>query len=74
MDSRARSWVKSIVWRAVGIVILGIITYWVTGDWAETTGITVIFHSIRVILYYFHERIWEGVKWGKDCTNIEIQK
>jgi len=24
-----------------------------------------LFHSIRLILYYFHERIWESIDWGR---------
>lgn len=65
MDTRTRSWVKSIVWRLIGIVILGAISYLITGSWKEMTLITVLFHSIRVILYYFHERWWERIAWGR---------
>jgi len=49
----------------IGIVILGIISYLITSDWKMMTGITVLFHSIRVILYYWHERLWERITWGK---------
>ncbi len=65
MDTRIRSWVKSITWRVLGIVLLGVISYLITGDWQEMATITVIFHLIRVILYYYHERVWERVSWGK---------
>ena len=27
--------------------------------------ITLVFHIIRIILYYFHERFWERITWGK---------
>ena len=65
MDTQVRSWVKSITWRILGIVLLGGITYLITKSWKEMATITVIFHGIRVILYYFHERVWERVSWGK---------
>jgi uncharacterized membrane protein len=65
MDTKARSWVKSIVWRIIGIVLLGGIAYAITGSWKEMTIITVLFHAIRVVLYYCHERIWERVSWGR---------
>lgn len=64
-ETHARSWVKSIVWRLIGVFILGGITYAFTRDWAETTWITIIFHVIRTVLYYLHERTWERVDWGK---------
>ncbi|HEY68170.1 MAG: hypothetical protein DRI79_01005 [Chloroflexi bacterium] len=65
MDTRKRSWAKSIVWRLIGIVLLGLISYLVTGDWKEMSVITILFHSIRVILYYYHERAWEHISWGR---------
>lgn len=65
MDSKKRSLVKSLTWRAAGVIILGLISYWITGDWKAVTGITLLFHSIRLALYYFHERMWESIAWGK---------
>ena len=64
-DTKLRSWIKAFTWRVIGIVILGGISYWLTEDWGETTIITVTFHSIRLILYYYHERLWENIKWGR---------
>ena len=29
------------------------------------TAITIVFHGIRFVMYYFHERIWEQIEWGK---------
>ena len=56
---------KSILWRVIGIVVLGTISYAITGNWKQMTLITVLFHSIRVVLYYYHERVWERIKWGR---------
>lgn len=65
LETHTRAWVKSIVWRILGIVILGAISWLVTHNWKEMTIITVIFHVVRVILYYFHERVWERIPWGR---------
>ena len=65
MDTKMRSWVKSIVWRIIGIILLAAISYLITDSWKETSIITVLFHLIRVILYYFHERVWEKISWGR---------
>jgi uncharacterized membrane protein len=65
MDTPRRSWVKSITWRAIGVVILGAISYAVTRDLGAVTLITLAFHGIRLILYYWHERLWERVTWGR---------
>jgi len=65
MDTKGRSWLKSVTWRIVGVFILGAISYAITRDWSKTTSITLIFHVVRLILYYFHERMWEGIAWGR---------
>jgi uncharacterized membrane protein len=65
MDTHARSWVKSLVWRAIGVAILGGIAYAVTRNLESMTIITILFHSLRLILYYWHERIWQRVEWGR---------
>ena len=64
-ETHTRAWVKSIVWRLAGIVILGFVSWFITHSWKEMTTITILFHGIRVILYYFHERIWEKIGWGR---------
>ncbi len=65
MDTRMRSWVKSLVWRVIGIALLGGLSYLITGNWQEMTLITVTFHSVRMALYYLHERAWERISWGR---------
>jgi uncharacterized membrane protein len=71
-ETHARGWVKSIIWRIIGIFILGGIVWVVTHDWAETTWITIIFHAIRTVLYYFHERVWNRISWGRIRANHGI--
>ena len=65
LETHARAWIKSVVWRMLGIVILGSISWIITKSWKEMSIITLLFHSIRVILYYLHERVWEKVRWGR---------
>jgi len=65
LETRSRAWVKSLVWRILGIFILGVISWVITRDLKEMTIIHALFHGIRLILYYFHERIWDKVNWGR---------
>jgi uncharacterized membrane protein len=65
-DSRLRSWTKGILWRIIGIVILGFLGYLFTGSWKETTLIVVTFHGIQLIMYYWFERGWEHIRWGRN--------
>ena len=64
-DSWVRSWTKSFTWRILGIVILILLSYFITGSWVEASLITLVFHGIRVVLYVIHERVWELTAWGR---------
>jgi len=63
-ETHLRSWAKSTTWRLVGIVLLGGISYALTRNWEQTTIITAVFHALRFVLYYFHERWWARIAWG----------
>lgn len=65
IDNRIRSGAKAITWRVLGIAILGGLSWFFTRNWEETTLITITFNVIRLVLYYFHERVWERVSWGR---------
>ena len=67
-DSWVRSWTKSFTWRVLGIVILILLSYCITGSWVEASLITFVFHAIRVVLYVLHERAWELTAWGRVQT------
>jgi len=65
MESHKRSLAKVISWRAVGIVFWPTISYIITGSWIETGLLTSAF-IFMTFMYYFHERIWDRIKWGRD--------
>ena len=57
-DSQKKSAIKSIVWRIVGVLTLGAVTYYYTGNWVTTSWITFLHHSVFLIVFYLHERFW----------------
>lgn len=65
MEVKIRSWVKAVIWRMLGIVILGSISYLFTESWVITGKLTVIFHVIRLVMYYYYERVWDEIEWGR---------
>jgi uncharacterized membrane protein len=64
-DTHARSVAKAISWRATGSVDTFIVTYVITGSPAFAGSIAVTEIFTKILLYYFHERIWSFVSWGK---------
>lgn len=60
-----RSIVKSISWRAVGTLDTILISWIVTGKIDTALSIGAIELITKMILYFFHERVWNTIKWGK---------
>ncbi len=60
-----RSIAKAVSWRVVGTLDTLIVSYVLTGEIALATSIASIDFVTKMILYFFHERIWNRIKWGK---------
>ena len=59
-----RSVVKAISWRTVGTIDTIIISYFITGNLVMAASIGSIEVITKMILYYFHERVWNRLKFG----------
>ena len=72
MVSHKKSMLKSLIWRIMGVFILGTITYIFTRHWITTTYITFVHHATFLLVYYLHERLWikigEPQHWIKPFT------
>lgn len=65
-DTRKRSIVKSITWRIICIIVSIIIAFFLTGKIDIAIAIGTTYNAITMVLYYFHERLWNTLKWGKE--------
>lgn len=64
-NSRRRSFVKSISWRAVGSADTFILSLIITGSAKYAVSIASIEAITKIVLYYVHERVWRMVSWGR---------
>jgi len=61
-----RSILKMLTYETLcGNVILGTISYLVTGSWKQMTAITLTYIGIKHVCYIFNEFIWDKIKMGK---------
>lgn len=60
-----RSLLKTISWRIIGTLDTIIISYIITGAVAMAVSIGGIELVSKMGLYFFHERAWNKIKWGK---------
>jgi len=56
--SHSSSASKSLVWRLMGVLVLGGVTYFFTRHWVITTAITLVHHGTFIVVFYLHERAW----------------
>ena len=60
-DKPVKSALKAITWRIVGTIDTMIISYIITGKVTVALSIGSIEVFTKMILYYFHERLWAHI-------------
>ena len=65
-ENPLRSVFKSISWRVVGTLDTILIAWFVTGEVNAAISIGSIELITKMVLYFFHERLWNSIKWGKE--------
>ena len=66
-----RSILKMLTYETLcGNVVLGTISYLVTGSWKQMTAITISYISIKHVCYVFNEFVWDRIKIGKKAVII----
>ncbi len=64
-EKPVRSIAKALSWRVVGTLDTLIVSYILTGKIALAASIASVDFLTKLVLYFFHERAWNKIKWGK---------
>lgn len=67
-ESRLRSVLKALSYRALGTLITALIAYTVTGSMSHALAIGSSEPLAKLVLYYLHERAWQSVPRGRVRT------
>ena len=57
-DSHKKSVAKAISWRLLGSMVIFTSVYVFTGEEALSIKLTMVDIILKLVLYYFHERVW----------------
>ena len=68
-ETSGRSLVKTLTWRVTGSGATFLISWVISGDLRVAGSIVVIQIVANTVLYYFHERVWDIVTWGRINTH-----
>ncbi|MAL60277.1 MAG: hypothetical protein CMC14_09530 [Flavobacteriaceae bacterium] len=73
-NSHARHIVKAITWRILGTLDTILLSWIITGN--ALTGLKIGFAEVitKMILYYFHERVWFKINLSKSGVVLESRK
>jgi|WetSurMetagenome_2_1015567.scaffolds.fasta_scaffold1104554_1 uncharacterized membrane protein len=63
-ESRKRSIAKSILWRVICIIVSVVTSFLLTGNLDVALAIGTVYNAVTMVLYYFHERMWDRIGWG----------
>lgn len=64
-EAHHRSLAKAISWRITGSLDTFIISFIITGKFTLAGSIAATELITKIALYYFHERLWAVVSWGR---------
>jgi uncharacterized membrane protein len=64
-ESHARSVAKAVSWRMTGSIDTFVLSYVITGNATFAGSIAATEIVTKIVLYYFHERLWSLIGWGK---------
>jgi uncharacterized membrane protein len=70
-DHHKRSVVKAMCWRALATLTTTVIVFAFTRKLALAIEVGAVEVTMKLLLYYFHERIWGLIGWGKPKHPLE---
>ncbi|MHA1228357.1 MAG: DUF2061 domain-containing protein, partial [Candidatus Hodarchaeales archaeon] len=62
MVNKIKSIRKTVTWRIIGVLYLFAISYIFTRSLPISTYITLVHHATFLVVFYFHERVWNKIK------------
>jgi uncharacterized membrane protein len=65
-DHWRRSLAKTLTYRLVIIVMIFIVSIFITHNTRQALEITGWNTILATIIYYLHERVWSRIRWGRN--------
>lgn len=64
-ETRRRSVIKALTWRVLAGFITAGVALILTGKLKFAVEIGVIDTSVKLVVYFMHERLWNRISWGR---------
>lgn len=60
-----RSFLKALTWETFAYFLTIAVTFWYLQSFSESIELTTLLFVIKILFFFFHERLWHQTKWGK---------
>ena len=65
IDTRKRSFTKAVIWKVLGLTVLTLVAFIITGSIKQTGFVAIVYHFLMLCLFVLHERVWNSISWGR---------
>lgn len=70
-SERKKRWVRPITYEVIlGHLVLGFISFIVTGVWPKATLITITYIENKLWIYVVYDWLWDKNSWGKNKGEV----
>ena len=70
-EPHRRSFVKAASWRALGSIDTFLLSWLFTSSAKAAGAIAGTEILTKLLLYYFHERVWSSIRWGTSRSPVD---
>lgn len=65
MESRQRTLVKAVIWNLMGLGMMALVGFMMTGSIRVGGTMALVNTAIGLTTYILYERFWSKVRWGR---------
>jgi uncharacterized membrane protein len=65
IETIRRTIYKTITYRVIISILHFTVVYFITGRARIALGFVILSSAYSIFIFYFHDRIWDRIKWGK---------
>ena len=60
-----RSFIKGVCWETISFILTFFAVYLIYGDFLNSLKFSLVLTTIKILLFFLHERLWKKIRWGK---------
>ena len=72
-ETKWRSIAKALSWRFIATLITSFLVWILTGELEFAAKVGLLYTTLKLFVYFFHERIWLKIRFGKTAKQPDYQ-